>query len=125
MKSSPQRSHYQLLDIAEDAEREAIALAYQRTLEALARDPDADPDARTQLRRAYEVLTDPMQRMTYDLSLRRNEPQITYEAAKEDDGSLLSRLWDRLWVKALVLVLTLVAITIWMRSGKHEIEAIS
>ncbi len=120
MKSPQQRSHYDLLDISEDAKREEIALAYQRSLEAVARDPDASPDAKAHLRRAYEVLTDPMQRMTYDLSLRRTTPQITYEAVDEDGGSLLSRIWDRIWVKALVLVLILLAITMWIRSGKRD-----
>ena len=120
MKSPQQRSHYELLDIAEDAKREEIALAYQRSLEALARDPEAAPGAKAYLRRAYEVLTDPMQRMTYDLSLRRNAPQITYETVEDDEGSLISRLWGRLWVKALVLVLALLIVTMWMRSGKRD-----
>ena len=121
MKSPQQRSHYELLDIAEDAKREEIALAYQRSLEALVRDPDAAQGAKADLRRAYETLTDPMQRMNYDLSLRHNAPQITYETVEDDEGSLISRLWDRLWVKALVLVLMLLAIALWVRSGKREV----
>ena len=120
MKSPRHRSHYELLDIAEDAKREQIALAYQRSLEALARDPEAASDTKGHLRKAYEVLTDPMQRMAYDLSLRRNQPQITYNTVEEKEGSLLSRLWDRVWVKALVLVLLLLAITLWVRSGKRD-----
>jgi len=120
MKSPQQRSHYELLDIAEDAKREEIALAYQRSLEALARDPDAAFDKKGHLRRAFEVLTDPMQRMTYDLSLRRNAPQITYETLEGDEGSLISRLWGRVWVKALLLVLALLIVTMWMRSGKRD-----
>ena len=122
MRSPPQRSHYELLDIAEDAKREEIALGYQRSLEALARDPEAVPGAKAEMRRAYEVLTDPMQRMTYDLSLRRNAPPFTYETVEGDEGmgSLISRLWDRLWVKALVLVLALLIVTMWMRSGKRD-----
>ena len=122
MKLPQQRSHYEVLEIAEDAKREEIALAYQRSLEALARDPVAASDAKLHLRRAYEVLTDPMQRMTYDLSLRRTAPQINYETVDEDGGSLLSRLWDTIWVKALVLVLILLLITMWMRSGKRDIN---
>ncbi len=120
MKSPQQRSHYELLDIAEDAKREEIALGYQRSLEALARDPEAAPGAKADVRRAYEVLTNPMQRMTYDLSLRRNAPQFTYETVEGDEGSLISRLWDRLWVKAVVLVLALLVVTMWMRPGKRD-----
>ena len=120
MKSPQQRSHYELLDIAEDAKREQIALAYQRSLEALARDTDAVPGVKEDLRRAYEVLTDPMQRMTYDLSLRRNAPQMTFDSVEEDEESLISRLWGPVWVKLLVLVMALLMVTMWMRSGKRD-----
>ena len=119
MSSRPSRSYYDLLDIAPDAAKETIAVAYQRALEALAREHNADPDTRAALRRAFEVLSDPVQRMSYDLSARSHgAARLASKATHDEDESLVGRVWASPWGKALVAGVILIAIAIWLKPGK-------
>jgi len=113
------RSHYELLDIAQDAKRETIALAYQRALEAMARRHDPDPNLRAALRTAFEVLTDPVTRLSYDLTVRSYNP-ARRSSAPDDGDSAIGRVWRNRWVDALVAGLILVGILTWMKSGKSS-----
>lgn len=113
------QNHYELLDVAPDAKRDAIAVAYQRALEALAREHDTDPNARAALKKAFEVLSDPMQRMSYDLSVRTadSDPR-SLTAESEEADSLVGRAWANPWGKALVAVAVLLVVIVWTRSTK-------
>lgn len=120
MAMSPQRSYYELLDIEPDAKLDAIALGYQRALEALAREHDTDPATRAALRKAFEVLSDPIQRMSYDLTVRPHSS--SYRAPGKDDASgtqtLAERVRESIWGKAFIACLILIGIVIWINSGK-------
>ncbi len=119
MAARSSRSHYELLDIELDAKRETIALAYQRALEALAREHNTDPDARAALRKAFEVLSDPVQRMSYDLSVGpRSAAQDEFESGHDEDESIISRAWGNPVGKGVVAGVIFIAIVMWMRSGK-------
>jgi serine protease Do len=113
------RTYYELLDIAPDAGKETIAVAYQRALEALAREHNADPDARASLRRAFEVLSDPVQRVSYDLSANARDGARYVSVAGQGEGaSLIERLRGGVWGRALVVVAILLALVIWFKPGK-------
>ncbi len=118
--ASPQ-TYYQLLDVAIDAKRDEIALGYQRALEALARDHDTDPKTRAALRKAFEVLVDPVQRMSYDLSGRPAQAMRQKRSHDEDSGearTLIGRVWASGFGKVLIIGLILLGLMIWMKSGK-------
>lgn len=123
MSSRLQRSYYELLDVAPDAKPEIIALGYQRALETLAQQHDTSPDARAALRQAFEVLTDPIQRKSYDLTSRPypSAPDTAERFGDEDDSNymrtLSARVWASAWGKALIAVLLLMGAFIWMKSG--------
>lgn len=125
MTSRPQ-SYYELLDIAPDAKREEIALGYQRALEALAQEHDADQGRRAVLRKAFEVLSDPIQRMSYDLGARLPQSAGRLTAQSSDDAdltnpqSLVVRVWESNWGKVLTVALILVGIILWAKSGKSS-----
>ena len=117
---SPQ-TYYQLLDVAIDAKRDEIALGYQRALEALAQDHDTDPKTRAALRKAFEVLVDPVQRMSYDLSGRPAQAMRQKRSHDEDSDearTLIGRVWASGFGKVLIIGLILLGLMIWMKSGK-------
>lgn len=125
MTSRPQ-SYYELLDIAPEAKREEIALGYQRALEELAQEHNADPGRRAVLRKAFEVLTDPIQRMSYDLGTRPQQSAGRMSAQSSDDADLTSiqtlaaRVWESTWGKLLIAALILVGVIMWAKSGKSS-----
>ena len=117
--STRPRTYYELLDIAPDAGKETIAVAYQRALESLAREHNTDPDTRAALRRAFEVLSDPVQRMSYDLSARaRDSARLSTEVTQAGEDSFIERLRASVWGKALVVGVILLALVIWFKPGK-------
>ncbi|MCY7387332.1 MAG: trypsin-like peptidase domain-containing protein [Burkholderiales bacterium] len=122
--TSRTQSYYELLDILPDAKREEIALGYQRALEALAQVHDTDPKRRAALRKAFEVLSDPIQRMSYDLSALPRESAARFAdqtPSHDDDNAALSqvaRIWESAWGKVLVAALILIVIVMWAKSGK-------
>lgn len=73
------RTHYDLLGVDPDATVEEIQRSYR--LLALRHHPDVAPDAdmtvMAAINGAWEVLSDPDQRRTYDASLRRVETEPT------------------------------------------------
>ena len=120
-RRTPQ-TYYQLLDIAPDAKREEIALGYQRALEAPAQEHETDPTRRAALRKAFEVLTDPIQRMSYDLGARTRLSGGDFDRASNDDDlndtqTIGERIWGSTWAKALIAGLILIAIVMWRKSG--------
>ena len=129
MAARSQRSHYELLDVELDAKREAIALAYQRALEVLAREHNTDPDARAALRKAFEVLSDPVQRMSYDLSARLRTSATSAQggggSGHDEDDSIISRVWGNPVAKGIVAAVILIAIVMWMKTGKASDDNIS
>jgi serine protease Do len=65
------RTNYEILDVAEDASDEAIRFAYGRMLGILKRDNPDDAGAIAGLRKAYDILNDPVKRTAYDQYLTR------------------------------------------------------
>lgn len=119
-RRTPQ-TYYQLLDIAPDAKREEIALGYQRALEALAQQHEPDLTRRAALRKAFEVLTDPVQRMSYDLGVGARRLGGDFDQASNDDDlndtqTIGERIWGSTWAKALIAGLILIAIVMWLKS---------
>ena len=115
-RSTP--TYYELLDVEPDAKRDAIALGYQRALEALAQEHNTDPQARAALRKAFEVLSDPIQRMSYDLTVRPYESEERYtEHVPVEEGSLIASIWEEHWGKVLLATAVLIGIVMWSRSG--------
>ena len=118
------QTYYELLDVLPDAKREEIALGYQRALESLSKDHDSDPKRRAALRKAFEVLADPIQRMSYDLSVLPRETAARFPDQKPDDNdangtpSLATRVWESTWGKVTIALLILLAILLWAKSGK-------
>uniref|UniRef100_A0A7S1BD79 J domain-containing protein n=1 Tax=Corethron hystrix TaxID=216773 RepID=A0A7S1BD79_9STRA len=89
-------SHYDILGIPQDADTKQIRKAYLK--ESLAHHPDkniSDPEgAKTKfvkIGRAYEVLSDPSLRRTYDRDLRR---RFTVASEWSDDGAT-GEMYDR------------------------------
>ena len=122
MRIRPTQNHYELLDVAPDAKREAIAVAYQRALEVLAREHAVDPTARAALKKAFEVLSDPIQRMSYDLTVRAHESDPRSLAPeKEETDSLGSRVWANPWGKALIAGAVVLLVIMWTRPAKPPI----
>lgn len=118
MAMSPQRSYYELLDIEPDAKLDAIALGYQRALETLAREHDADPTTRAALRKAFEVLSDPIQRMSYDLTVRPHAFSTPDKDNASGTRTLAERVRESSWGKAIIACLILIGTVIWINSGK-------
>ena len=79
------QTYYELLDVLPDAKRDEIALGYQRALESLSQEHDSDPKRRAALRKAFEVLADPIQRMSYDVSVLPRETTARFPDQKADD----------------------------------------
>lgn len=123
MSRRPQQTYYELLDVATDAKLDAIALGYQRALEALARENDADPNARAAVRRAFEVLSDPIQRMSYDLTVRPSARGAAGDARPDEDGApstMTEHVRRSIWGKALIILMILVGIAVWISSRKSS-----
>jgi serine protease Do len=66
------KTNYEILDVAQDAGEDAIRFAYGRTLGILKRDSPDDAGAIAGLRKAYEILNDPLKRAAYDQYLARD-----------------------------------------------------
>lgn len=83
-------SYYDILDISSAATPDEINFAYRRALEALAREGKDGTAEAANVRTAWETLSNPLQRMSYDSSLRKADPA---PAGTEDvltGGGLLS-----------------------------------
>jgi molecular chaperone DnaJ len=69
--------HYEVLDVARDADTETIKKAYRRLARELHPDVNPAPEAEEQFKlvtHAYEVLSDPVQREQYDLGPQQGFP---------------------------------------------------
>lgn len=65
----PATTLYDLLEITRNASAEDIRFAYRRKLEALSREGPAGEREAADLRAAYDTLSNPLSRMSYDASL--------------------------------------------------------
>jgi hypothetical protein len=75
------KSHYTILGIPRDESRDGIRAAYLRRVKAL--HPDHAGEASTQafreVQQAYDVLSDPQRRRSYDSQLDRKRPARTWQ----------------------------------------------
>lgn len=79
VSSMSEANHYQSLEISQDATLAQIKQAYRRIAKQY--HPDVNPnvgdrDRIIHINAAYEVLSDPQKRRSYDASLYSNQPQI-------------------------------------------------
>lgn len=81
--------HYQLLQVRRDASQAVIAAAYRRLMRDSHPDHGGDVVHATQLNVAYETLSDPRRRATYDATLppesrhdRPLAPEIAYRLGR-------------------------------------------
>src|SRR4051812_27596722 len=72
--------HYELFGVEPDASKDEIKAAYRSEVES------ADSQRRAQLNRAWNVLSDPIQRQRYDESLGAGTAGDDDDAADESDG---------------------------------------
>ena len=63
-------THYEVLGISGSASEEEVKQAYRRLVKAAHPDTAGDPARFRLITQAYDVLSDPAQRMAYDLTLR-------------------------------------------------------
>ena len=99
MRTTRRKTHYEILGVKQTVSQEEIKQAFRRR--AMRHHPDRnpnDPKAHAKFNRinqAYEVLSDPDQRRTYDLSLALNDntptppppPTPPWEAPRPAAGS--------------------------------------
>ena len=108
---------YQVLGAESHATADEIAFAYRRTLEDFARAEVNDPAARAMARKAFQTLSDPLLRASYDSTL--GPQQAVYYAVQDDlqpwtMGDIVSSKWFRLVAGAVLLV----GILIWWKAKK-------
>ena len=76
------KSHYTILGIPKDESHEGIRAAYLRLVKAL--HPDHAGESSTQafreVQKAYDVLSDPQNRRSYDIQLDHKRPARTWQA---------------------------------------------
>jgi curved DNA-binding protein CbpA len=73
--------HYELLGVAPDATKDEIRAAYRAEIE------DADSDRRVELNRAWNVLSDPVQRQRYDDALGSGQEDAAEVAVAARSGA--------------------------------------
>jgi DnaJ-class molecular chaperone len=81
--------HYQLLQVRRDASHAVIAAAYRRLMRDSHPDHGGDAAHATRLNVAYETLSDPARRATYDATLPREDrhnrplaPEFAYRVGR-------------------------------------------
>jgi DnaJ-class molecular chaperone len=76
------KSHYAILGIPRDESRDGIRAAYLRRVKALHPDHagEASTHAFREVQQAYDVLSDPRRRRSYDSQLDRKRPARTWQA---------------------------------------------
>lgn len=80
------RTLYDILGVARDANAYDIGIAYKAKIEALGRDPRADPNEANLVNEAYHVLCMPNERAAYDAKLvTMAEKAAAKEAARNPD----------------------------------------
>ncbi len=111
---------YQVLGIEAYATSDEIAFAYRRTLEDLARADVDDPAARALARKAFQTLSDPLLRASYDTTVR---PQQALYYTVQDDlqpwtmGDIVASKWFKMAAGAMLLI----GILIWWKAKKSPI----
>ncbi|MGZ6995292.1 MAG: RDD family protein [Acidimicrobiia bacterium] len=73
--------HYELFGVEPDATKDEIKAAYRSEVEA------ADSARRAQLNRAWNVLSDPVQRARYDEQLTTGDDEVDDDSPSDADGS--------------------------------------
>lgn len=83
---SDAQSHYDVLDVSEDASKDDIKEAFFKLVRE--HPPEQDPDAYQRLREAYDVLSDPVSRREYDTMAEYGEE---IESLQEEAEALLNQ----------------------------------
>lgn len=82
---SDETTHYDILDVAPSASKAEVKAAYQAALDAARASGDADHEAG--VRRAWQVLSDPVQRQRYDEEIGLSRRAATASASTAADGA--------------------------------------
>jgi serine protease Do len=69
-------THYDTLDLSPSATPDQINFAYRRALEGLAREGKDGTREAANIRKAWETLSNPLERLSYDATLRKEEPAM-------------------------------------------------
>lgn len=83
-------NYYDILEVSPTATPDQINFAYRRALEALARDGKDGTAQAANIRTAWETLSNPLQRMSYDATLKKSEPELAGTEAVLKGGDLFA-----------------------------------
>lgn len=112
---------YDILSVTADATPEQIRAAYQHAISELESTAQHDPNKKVILREAYELLTIPQKRASYDARLARQESfraQASIVREQQPTAPTKPKNWFSLI--ALMVVLLAAAATLWSVKQKEE-----
>lgn len=108
------KTHYAILDVHPDASPDEIAFAYRRALELVARDGN-DARQRAAVREAYETLSNPVRRASYNAS----QGDRVYEDFVGDDMVRSTEGWLSVpWVRWALVALAVIVLLVWWKARK-------
>lgn len=111
---------YQILGIEVYATADEIAFAYRRTLEDLARADVDDPAARVLARKAFQTLSDPLLRASYDTTV--GPQQAVYYTVQDDlQPWTMSDIVASKWFKLAAGAMLLIGALIWWKAKKPPV----
>ncbi|MDX2217450.1 MAG: trypsin-like peptidase domain-containing protein [Burkholderiales bacterium] len=105
-------NYYDILDVSPSATPDQINFAYRRSLESLTREGKEGTPQAANIRTAWETLSNPLQRMSYDATLRKAE---TAPAGGEDVLSGGGLLANRKFIKIGFMLVGALMVVIAMR----------
>jgi|GEM_PF-1217940 len=115
---------YDILSVQADATAEQIRAAYQHAMSELESTAQHDPNKKVILREAYELLSTPQKRSSYDARLARQESlRAQASAAQEQKQAAPGKpAQSKNWLGTIVLSLLLAAVAATWWSVKHKEE---
>ncbi|MBC3908456.1 trypsin-like peptidase domain-containing protein [Undibacterium umbellatum] len=110
---------YDILSVPADATPEQIRAAYQHAMSELESTAQHDPNKKVILREAYELLTTPQKRASYDARLARQESlRAQASIAREQQPTAPAK--PKNWFSLIALMVVLAAAATWWSINQKE-----